>query len=88
MKKKTIKTAICALLASVTAFGFSACDLEAKSAYDIAVSQGFQGTEAEWIASLKGSDGKDAADISIDDIYEIDSESFRDSDGLFSAPAE
>ena len=70
MKTKTIKTAICALLASVTAFGFSACDLEAKSAYDIAVSQGFQGTEAEWIASLKGSDGKDAADISIDDIYE------------------
>ena len=70
MKKKTIKTAICALLASVTAFGFSACDLEAKSAYDIAVGQGFQGTEAEWIASLKGSDGKDAANITIDDIYE------------------
>ena len=70
MKKKTLKTAICALLVSVTAIGFSACNLEAKSAYDIAVSQGFQGTEAEWIASLKGSDGKDAADISIDDIYE------------------
>lgn len=70
MKKKTLKTAICALLVSVTAIGFSACNLEAKSAYDIAVSQGFQGTEAEWIASLKGTDGKNAENITIDDIYE------------------
>lgn len=30
----------------------------------------------------------DGTFFSIDDIYEIDSESFRDSDGLFSAPAE
>lgn len=29
------------------------------SAYDIAVENGFIGTEAEWLASLKGSDGKD-----------------------------
>lgn len=70
MKKKTLKTAICALLVTVTAIGFSACNLEAKSAYDIAVSQGFRGTEAEWIASLKGSDGQNAENISIDDIYE------------------
>ena len=70
MKKKTLKTAICALLVTVTAIGFSACNLEAKSAYDIAVSQGFQGTEAEWIASLKGSDGQNAENITIDDIYE------------------
>ena len=28
-----------------------------QSAYEIAVKNGFQGTEAEWIASLKGTDG-------------------------------
>lgn len=46
-----------------------------KSAYEIAVENGFEGTETEWLASLKGSDGsngidgKDAADITIADIY-------------------
>lgn len=30
---------------------------DGKSAYEIAVEQGFTGTEAEWIASLQGSDG-------------------------------
>lgn len=32
---------------------------QAKNAYQIAVENGFEGTEAEWIASLKGADGKD-----------------------------
>lgn len=30
-----------------------------KSAYEIAVQDGFEGSETEWLASLKGSDGKD-----------------------------
>lgn len=30
---------------------------DGKSAYEIAVNNGFEGTEAEWIASLKGSSG-------------------------------
>ena len=33
-----------------------------QSAYEIAVAKGFKGTEEEWLASLKGSDGKDGAD--------------------------
>ena len=33
-----------------------------ESAYDIAVKLGFEGTEAEWIASLNGKDGKDGVD--------------------------
>lgn len=30
-----------------------------KSAYEIAVENGFVGTEAEWLESLKGEDGQD-----------------------------
>ncbi|WP_313678458.1 hypothetical protein [Corynebacterium stationis] len=33
-----------------------------KSAYDIAVDNGFEGSEVEWLASLKGEPGKDAPD--------------------------
>lgn len=32
---------------------------DGKSAYEIAVANGFTGTEFEWLVSLKGSDGKD-----------------------------
>lgn len=31
---------------------------DGKSAYQIAVEDGFEGTEAEWLASLRGPDGK------------------------------
>lgn len=40
--------------------------VEPKSAYDIAVENGFVGTEAEWLESLKGEDGKS---LHILDIY-------------------
>lgn len=46
--------------------------LDGKSAYDIAVKNGFEGTEAEWLESLKGEngtigeDGKSAYDLAID----------------------
>lgn len=33
--------------------------VDGKSAYEIAVANGFEGTETEWLASLKGADGKD-----------------------------
>ncbi len=33
--------------------------VDGKSAYDIAVDNGFEGTEKEWLESLKGADGKD-----------------------------
>ncbi|MBR2971273.1 MAG: serine protease [Clostridia bacterium] len=45
------------------------------SAYDIAVQNGFEGTEAEWLLSLKGKDGVDGKDgkngtsITITDLY-------------------
>ncbi|MBE5730986.1 MAG: trypsin-like serine protease, partial [Clostridiales bacterium] len=49
------------------------------SAYDIAVQNGFEGTEAEWLLSLKGKDGvdgkngkdgKDGTSITINDVYD------------------
>ena len=48
--------------------GMSSCMMETqgKSAYDIAVENGFVGTEAEWLESLKGEDGKS---LHIMDIY-------------------
>ena len=36
--------------------------LRGKSAYEIAVDNGFIGTEAEWLESLHGKDGKDGKD--------------------------
>ena len=69
MKKRTFKTLICAALAGVSALGFSACNLEPQTAYDVAVKNGFLGTEQEWLASLKGSDGESAKSPTIDEIY-------------------
>ncbi len=43
------------------------------SAYDIAVKNGFQGTEQQWLASLHGSagkDGKDGESVTVEDLYE------------------
>lgn len=36
------------------------------SAYELAKQEGFEGTEVEWLASLKGDDGKSAYDIARD----------------------
>lgn len=39
-------------------------DLNGKSAYQVAVDNGFKGTEKQWLASLKGKNGKDAPSAS------------------------
>ena len=59
-----------AILAVITALSFTACTSGA-SAYDIAVKNGFKGTEAEWLASLNGANGKDGkdSDITIETLY-------------------
>ena len=36
-----------------------------KSAYDVAVELGFEGTAEEWLASLKGTNGKDGKEIEV-----------------------
>ena len=37
-----------------------------KSAYEVAVENGFSGTETEWLASLTGADGKSAYQIAVE----------------------
>ena len=63
-----MKNIICGLLSVATALGFSSCVKQADSAYDIAVKNGFIGTEKEWLQSLHGADGKDGKDLTMDDV--------------------
>ena len=74
MKKKAI---VGFMLALTFSFGMAACDWQksrvsenGKSAYEIAVEHGFQGSEEDWLLSLKGGDGQDATGITIADAYE------------------
>ncbi|MBQ2308409.1 MAG: collagen-like protein, partial [Clostridia bacterium] len=48
----------------MVALTFAACNSaeNGKSAYEIAVENGFEGSVEEWLDSLKGKDGKDGAD--------------------------
>lgn len=45
-----------------TTSGGAAVGPSGKSAYDIAVENGFEGTQSEWLTSLVGADGQDGAD--------------------------
>ena len=69
--KKLLKKIVIAATSIMLAFGFVACQGQpGKSAYEIAVQNGFKGTEQEYLASLKGADGKDAEKLTIQEIYE------------------
>ena len=59
---KTLSLSLAVLFLLSSLFLFSACEFggTALSAYDIAVKNGFEGSEAEWLESLRGKDGKDA----------------------------
>ena len=68
--KKLAKSALSIGCAAILSFGFVGCQKEIISAYDIAVKNGFQGTEEEWLLSLKGEDGKDAPALTFESLYE------------------
>ena len=70
--KAIIKGIMSLLCVGTIAISSAACT-EVISAYDIAVKNGFVGTEQEWLESLKGKDGEDGKDapaITILDLYE------------------
>lgn len=66
--KRIIKKISCLLCAVVLMAGFAGCN--GKTAYEIAVENGFKGTEAEWLASLKGQNGTDADKQNINEMYD------------------
>ena len=59
------------LLAAVCMVSMTSClGMGGKTAYEIAVENGFVGTEQEWLDSLKGANGKDGQDLDIDAVYQ------------------
>ena len=75
MKKSKKRLAALALsaVAFASVFSMGACEQPTKeiiNAYDIAVKNGFVGTEEEWLLSLHGSNGKDGESLNIYDLYE------------------
>lgn len=44
--------------------------VKAKSAYDLAVDNGFQGNEEDWVNSIKGEPGKDGKDLDFSNLTE------------------
>ena len=71
--KKFWKNALTLFCAASIALSASGCSLleqqKVINAYEIAVQNGFVGTQEEWLASLRGDSGKDGADLDIKDIY-------------------
>lgn len=70
---KKINSIICVMLLVVLSVSLCACGTAevGLSAYDIAVKNGFVGSESEWLASLQGSDtGKSAYEIAIEKGYD------------------
>lgn len=60
MKNKTPKIVALVVTVAILLITLTSClAFPGTSAYDIAVKNGFTGTEAEWLESLKGADGAD-----------------------------
>lgn len=74
---KNVLAVASATLMAASAFALIAIGVDALkkedtviNAYEIAQQNGFEGTEEEWLASLRGVNGEDAEQISINDVYE------------------
>ena len=68
-KGKRIVSLLCGAMMTFGGVGLASCN-KAVTAYEIAVQNGFQGTEEEWLQSLHGDNGNDGADFDIYDAYE------------------
>lgn len=62
--KRFLKIAIVSLVSVITLISLTACTplIRGKSAYEIAVVNGFKGTEEEWLLSLRGDKGQNGLD--------------------------
>ncbi len=74
--KQFFKKALAMCCAAVTALSLASCALMEEdssqiiNAYDIAVQNGFKGTEQQWLDSLRGANGEDGEDLNIYDLYD------------------
>ena len=68
--KKIFKSIVALACLGVIATGLFGCLQPQMSAYDIAVKNGFKGTEAEWLLSLNGKNGEDGEDLDVEALYE------------------
>ena len=59
------------LLYEIALRGGGGSGRDGLSAYDIAVLEGFQGTKAEWLASLKGADGNGFETMTKDEMLAV-----------------
>ncbi len=64
--KRIIKTVLAVACAALTLGALTACNV---SAYDIAVKNGYEGTESEWLSTLRGEDGENGKDFTAADLY-------------------
>ena len=63
--KKILNLFLISICCVFTICCFTGCDFGGKSAYELAVENGFEGTLSEWLESLKGADGKDGKDAEV-----------------------
>ncbi len=70
--KKIVSTILSLVAVLTLGVSLVACDEEKEviNAYDIAVKNGFTGTEKEWLSSLKGANGEDGEALDINMIYD------------------
>src|SRR5699024_9459467 len=54
----------------ITFYAKDILTVKPKTAYDIAVDNGFEGTEEEWVKSIKGEPGKDADPNKVKELLE------------------
>lgn len=67
--RKIFKSILAIACLGVFALAGIGCS-ESVTAYEIAVQNGFQGTEAEWLLSLRGANGEDGEDLDADALYQ------------------
>ena len=67
---RKIFKSILAIVCLAVSFTAVACGGESVTAYELAVKNGFQGTEAEWLRSLHGANGEDGEDFDAQKLYQ------------------
>lgn len=67
--RKILKGILAIGCVTLLSFGTFGCS-KVINAYDIAVKNGFQGTEEEWLRSLHGANGADGKDFEAEELYQ------------------